>query len=227
VVACPSRALIEFDRACLYLLALLLFGSVRARRTDVSRLIAGVTLGAAIVCLAGLISRVAPDVWHTAPDVANERLSYPVTYWNALGLLAALGIVLSFHLTCSLRERAPVRVLAAAVLPLFAATLFFTFSRGAIAAGTIGLLLYVLVARPRGLLTGALATAPPTAALILAAYHANLLDAVDPTTRAATAQGHRVALVALVCTTAAAGVRLMLGAWLDPRLLAAADMPRG
>jgi len=126
-----------------------------------------------------LISRVLPDVWHTAPDVSNQRLSYPVTYWNTLGLLAALGIVLSFHLACSLGERRSVRVLAAAVLPVLAATLFFTFSRGAIAAGAIGLLVYVLVARPHALLSGALATAPCTAALILAAYHANLLDTVD------------------------------------------------
>ncbi len=65
-------------------------------------------------------------MWHTAPGVSNERLSYPVTYWNTLGLLAALGIVLAFHLSCSLSERRVVRVLAAGVLPLLAVTLFFT-----------------------------------------------------------------------------------------------------
>ena len=66
------------------------------------------------MCLAGLTSRVLPNVWHTAPAVANQRLSYPVTYWNTLGLLAALGIVLAFHITCSLRERRPARIVAAA-----------------------------------------------------------------------------------------------------------------
>lgn len=213
-----ARALIAFDRACLYLLALILFGTVRASASNMRWLVRGLLLGASIVCLAGLISRVAPDVWHTAPDVANERLSYPVTYWNALGLLAALGIVFALHLTCTLGERRSVRVLAAAVLPLLAATLFFTFSRGAMAAGAIGLVVYVLVARPRALLSGVLATAPPTAALILVAYHANLLDTVDPTTPAAVAQGHRVALAALVCVAACAALRLGLAAQLDPRL---------
>lgn len=213
-----ARALIEFDRACLYLLALILFGTVRASASNMRWLIRGLALGASIVCLAGLISRVAPDVWHTAPDVANERLSYPVTYWNALGLLAALGIVFALHLTCTLGERRSVRVLAAAVLPLLGATLFFTFSRGAMAAGAIGLVVYVLVARPRALLSGVLATAPPTAALILVAYHANLLDTVDPTTPAAVSQGHRVALAALVCVVACAALRLGLAAQLDPRL---------
>lgn len=217
-----SRALIEFDRAWLYLLILVLFGTVRASAQDLRWLIRGLVIGASVVCLAGLISRVLPNVLHTAPDVANERLSYPVTYWNTLGLLATIGIVLAFHLTCSLRERRLVRVLAAAVIPLLAATLFFTFSRGAIAAGVVGLVVYVLVARPSGLLSGVLATAPASAALIVIAYHANLLDTVDPTTSAAVSQGHRVALAASICAVACAGLRLYFAIGLDPRLRGAA-----
>jgi O-antigen ligase len=220
-----GRALIEFDRAWLYLLVLILFGTVRASTQDLRWLIRGLVIGASVVCLAGLISRVLPDVWHTAPSVANERLSYPVTYWNTLGLLAALGIVLAFHLTCSLGERRLARILAAAVLPLLTATLFFTFSRGAMAAGAIGLVLYVLVARPRGLLSGALATLPASAALILVAYHANLLDTTDPTTPAAVSQGHHVALVACICAAVCAGLRLLGAIGLDPRLRRFAGRP--
>jgi hypothetical protein len=213
-----GRALIEFGRVWLYLVALILFGGVRASAEQLRWLVRGLVLGCSIVCLAGLISRVAPDVWHTAPDVANQRLSYPVTYWNALGLLAAFGIVLSFHLTCSLSERLAVRVLAAAVLPLLAATLFFTFSRGAIAAGAIGFVLYVAVSRPRGLLSGTLSTVPSSAALVLVAYHANLLDTVDPTTPAAVAQGHRVALAAGLLAGGSAVLRLLFAIRLDPWL---------
>jgi hypothetical protein len=72
--------------------------------------------------VAGLITHVLPYVWHSAPSVSNERLSYPVTYWNALGLLAALGIVLAFHLTCSLAERRLVRILAAGAVRSTTAT---------------------------------------------------------------------------------------------------------
>jgi O-antigen ligase len=220
-----GRALIEFDRALLYLLTLVLFATVRASAPRMRWLIRGLFLGASIVCLAGLISRVAPDVWHTAPDVANERLSYPVTYWNALGLLAAVGIVLGFHLACTMGERRSVMVLAAGLLPLLAATLFFTFSRGAIAAGAVGIVVYALVARPGALLSGALATVPGTAVLLWFAYQANLLDTVDPTTPAAVSQGHRVALVASVCAAVCAGVRLLLAARLDPRLHRRASEP--
>src|ERR1700691_2976398 len=141
-----GRALIEFDRAWMYLLVLLLLGSVRPSTQSLRWLVRGLVLCGCVVCVAGLISRVLPNVWPTAPDVSNQRLSYPVTYWNTLGLLAALGVVLAFHLTCSLAERRSVRVFAAAVLPLLAATRFFTFSRGAIAAGAVGLAIYMLVA---------------------------------------------------------------------------------
>lgn len=221
-----SRALVEFNRAWLYLLILVLFGAIRPSKRNLRWLVRGVVLGVAIICLAGLISRLLPDVWHTAPGVANQRLSYPVTYWNTLGLLAALGVVLSFHLSCTLAERRPVRILAAALVPLLAATLFFTFSRGAMAAGAIGLAVYVLTARPRGLLSGALASAPGTVVLLVAAYHANLLDTVDPTTPAAVSQGHRVALAAGVCAIVCGGLRLLLAIGLDPRLRQSAGQPR-
>jgi O-antigen ligase len=213
-----SRALIEFDRAWLYLLVLVLFGTVRATAVNVRWLIRGLAIGISIVCVAGLLTRLLPNVWHTAPDVSNERLSYPVTYWNTLGLLGALGIVLAFHLACDLGERLLVRVLGAGVLPLLAATLFFTFSRGAIVAGAAGIGVYVLVARPRALVSGALAVVPATAVLIVVAYRANLLDTLDPTTPPAVAQGHHVALVAGICLLVCIVVRLVLGHVLDPRL---------
>jgi hypothetical protein len=213
-----GRALVELDRAWLYLLVLVLFGSIRASAANVRWLIRGLTLGVSIVCVAGLVTRVLPDVWHTAPGVSNQRLSYPVTYWNTLGLLATLGIVLALQLTCDLGERRSARALAAAVLPLLAATLFFTFSRGAMLVGAVGLAVYVLVARPRLLLSGALATVPATAVLILVAYHANLLDTIDPTTAPAIAQGHRVALVAGICALGCAVARLLLALTIDVRL---------
>jgi hypothetical protein len=213
-----GRALIAFDRVWMYLVLLVLFASVRPTPQHLRWLARGLVAGASVVCLAGLISRVAPDVWPTAPNVANERLSYPVTYWNALGLLATLAIVLAFHLTCTLTERRPIRVVAAALVPPLAATVFFTFSRGSMVAGAIGLVVYALVGRPRGLLSGILATVPASAFLVVAAYKANLLDTVDPTTPAAVSQGHRVALAAVLCVLVAASLRWLLAARLDPRL---------
>lgn len=213
-----GRALIEFDRAWLYLLVLVLFGTVRASTDNLRWLVRGLVLGISIVCISGLVTRLLPNVWHTAPGVSNERLSYPVTYWNTLGLLAALGIVLAFHLSCSLSERRMVRVLVAGALPLLALTLFFTFSRGAMLACGIGLVVYVLVARPRGLPSAAIAIVPTTAVSLLLAYRANLLDTLDPTTRQAVAQGHHLAVVAGLCALVAMAARFALVLTLDRRL---------
>jgi O-antigen ligase len=221
-----SRALIEFDRAWLYLLVLVLFGTIQASTDNLRWLVRGLVLGMSIVCVSGLATRLLPNVWHTAPGVSNERLSYPVTYWNTLGLLASLGIVLAFHLSCSLSERRVVRVLAAGVLPLLALTLFFTFSRGAMLACGIGMVSYLLVARPRGLPSAVIAVIPTTAVLMLLAYRANLLDTLDPTTRRAVAQGHHLALAAGVCVLVSMAARLLLTSVLDRRLRRSARRPR-
>ena len=213
-----GRALIEFDRAWSYLVVLVLFATVKATKSNLAWLLRGLAAGIAIVCVAGLATRLAPDVWHTAPDVSNQRLSFPVTYWNTLGLLAAMGIGLCFHLTSSLRERRSVALLAAGMTPLLAIALFFTFSRGSILAGAIGLAVYVVVARPKGLLSGAIATIPASGVLVVAAYKANLLDTLDPTTPAAVAQGHRLAWVAAGCAVAAIVLRAACAWLLDPPL---------
>ena len=46
------------------------------------------------------------------PSRAIDRLSYPLTYWNALGVFVAIGAVLAVHLACELHEHLAVRVVA-------------------------------------------------------------------------------------------------------------------
>ena len=220
----PGRAVIEFDRVLLYLLALLLFGSMPRSSQDLRLMIRGLALGFTVVAVIALITRVLPDVWPISANLAEDRLSYPLTYWNALGLLAGLGAVLCLHLTSSLREPAPVRVLAAAALPALGAAALFTYSRGGIAAGLIGLVVYALVARPSGLVTGLLAAGPATAVAVVAALDADLLASANPTTDAAVAQGHDVALVVALCMAAAGVARAVL--LLLDRRLAPVHLPR-
>ncbi len=70
-----------------------------------------------VVCLAGLLSRVAPDLLSAPPTAVDERLSYPVSYWNALGLLAAIGLLVCLHLASGARQSRSVRALGAAAIP--------------------------------------------------------------------------------------------------------------
>src|SRR4051794_39474108 len=99
-----ARALVEFDRALLYLLLLVLMGLLPRRAYRVMWIVRATGIGAFVVCPAGLISRVLPPVWPPSPGVSNNRLSFPLTYWNAFGILAAVGLILAIALTTSDRE---------------------------------------------------------------------------------------------------------------------------
>ncbi len=163
-----SRALIEFDRALLYLLVLLAGGLMAGRLGGPGRVLWGIAIAAFVVCGCGLITRVLPEVWPIRATLQADRLSYPITYWNTLGLLGAMGWVTCLHLASSLREPRLARVLAAAAMPVLAATVYFTFSRGAILVLPIGVVAYLLLARPRGALGALLAGVPATAIAVAA-----------------------------------------------------------
>jgi hypothetical protein len=135
-----------------------------------------------------------------------------------MGIACALGALLTLHLTASGREPVIVRVLAAAALAPIAVTLYLTFSRGAIWVLPVGFVLYVLLAQPRGLLTGLPAAGIPAAIAAKVAYGAELLARADyDSSAAAASQGRHVALVVLACAVGA-GVLRAAALPLDARL---------
>jgi len=206
----PARALVEYDRVLLYLLAFVLGGAIGRTPDRLRWAIRAVAFAAVVVCACGFVTRALPDVWSVPVSVSNERLGYPLTYWNALGLLAAIGLVLCFALTSDARESRIGRVLAAAALPLLAATLLLTFSRGAVVAAIAGVVVVVVAGRPAALLSGMLVAVPSVLVALNGAYGANLLAQIDPRTAAATAQGHDLALLVALCALAAGAARALL-----------------
>jgi hypothetical protein len=220
----PARALLEFDRALLYVLALVLFGTLPMTPSRLAWLLRGVAGAAIAVCTVALITRTLPHVWPVSSNVANERLSYPITYWNTLGLLGALGVVLCVHFTCSERESRWVRAIAAGALPILAATIYLTFSRGAIAVGAVGVVVYLLAARPRAALGGLLASVPAMGAALAVTYGADVLATEHPATAEGVTQGRRAAIVIALCVAGAVVARTLLGA-LDERMAARPPRP--
>jgi hypothetical protein len=222
----PARAVAEFDRALLYMLMAALLATL-PRTTETARLVMlGIAGGMTLVCIGGLATRVLPDVFPIAPNVLDQRLSYPVTYWNGVGLLAGLSIVFATHLTCSAREHVAARVTAAAFLPLLAATLYFTFSRASIVVMVVGVVGYVVLARPRGLVPALIAVVPPATIAVVWAYNADLLARPDPTTAGAVDQGQEVFVVLVLCALAAGAVRYaLIHTGLDQRFLEI-DVPK-
>jgi len=214
----PGRAYTETSRSLLYLLILVLFGSLARTNDRLRWMVRAIVAGITVVCVCGLITRILPHVWPITPNIVNNRLGYPITYWNTLGLLAALGIVLALHLTSSLHEPVSVRLAAAAAIPVLATTLLFTFSRGAIGAAVIGLVFYMAIGRPRGLLSGLIAVVPTTAISLVAGYQADQLSTITPTTPKAVSQGHHVTLAVLLCLVGAVALRALC-LRLDGRLM--------
>jgi O-Antigen ligase len=206
----PGRALLEFDRALLYLAVVLAFAIPRysARRLRwMVRAVAGALL---IVCLAALTTRLAADVWPTVPvDPGANRLSYPLTYWNGLGLIAGLGAVLCFYLASADREPGWVRVAGAVAVPPMVATVVLTFSRGAIVAGALGLATYLVAARPRLALTG-LAVVPSAVVAVVVTLGAQLVASAHYKAPAAISEGHHTALVLALCAAGAGVLRAAL-----------------
>ena len=206
----PARAVPEYTRALAYLLALALFGMLPFSVRRLRWMLFGFAGAIVAVCLLSFLSRTAPDLVDGIGALQPDRLSYPLDYWNSLGLLAGLGVVLCGHLGCASREHWTIRVAGAAAIPLLTATLYYTFSRGASWASLAGVALYVVVARPHGLLAGALSTVPPTLVALMVVNPAGNLTAKPRFAPDTIAAGHRTALAVLGCMAAAGLLRALL-----------------
>ncbi len=205
----PGRAMLEFSRDLTYLLAVAAFGCAAFRPERFAQAVRFLAVAVFVVCAAGLITRMLPDLWTIEQRLATDRLSYPLTYWNALGLLAGLGTVLALHLTSSAGEPPAVRVLGAALAPALVTTAYLTFSRGGIAAGLVGLIAFLLIGRPAHLPGALLAVVPACALALVTAVGADALATLHPTSPAGVADGHRLALAVALATVAAAALRAL------------------
>lgn len=206
----PARAVLESNRTLLYVLVVALFG-LAAAAPGVRRH-APLAVAAALVSVSvcGLISRLLPETWPIAEDLEFERLSYPSTYWNAQGMIAALAVIAGLHLATSGSERRAIRMLGAAAIPIMAVALLLTFSRAAIGIAPLGVIVYLLLARPRHTVSVLLATLSTTTLALLFTYRYDaVIEAVEPTPELVTG-GRSVAIVVAVAGLAAAALTYVL-----------------
>ncbi len=130
----------------------------------------GLALGLGAICVLALATRWFPgfhhdDVTASLPD-AKGRLSYPLGYWNALGSVFALLVVLLGWLAGSARSGLG-RAAASGALVLPALGIFETSSRGAVIAGAVGLLVLLAATEKRSRLVASLAIAAPGCAAVI------------------------------------------------------------
>jgi O-antigen ligase/polysaccharide polymerase Wzy-like membrane protein len=161
--------------------------------------------GALVVSGYGLAGRLLPGVVEqTHSPRAGARLDQPLTYWNAQGALAAMGLVLCAHLAADRTRPVWMRALSAAGCAPLGAAVYLSFSRGAIAAAIVGLVVLLALAPTWGQLR-AIATA--VAAAVAAAVCCAVSPAVDGLRGVASAREREGAIVlaalALVMAVAA------------------------
>jgi O-antigen ligase len=204
-----AAAVLEGQRALLYVAifaALLLL----VRRSTVPLVLAATLVAVFLASGYGLLARLFPERLGVFDPIAAYRLEEPLTYWNALGVFAAVGALLALGFAA----RAPGlvgRALAGATLPVLFATIYFTFSRGSWIAAAIGITLAVAVdPRRLQLLLVALALTPTTALAVLLSSHEKALTRTDAPLSAASQAGHRLAVYLLVLVAASALVALGL-----------------
>jgi O-antigen ligase len=134
-------------RLLLYLGALVAAASAFRERLALRAVEPALALGAIVVIGYGLAGRLLPDLIELDQSVrALGRLEQPITYWNAEGVLAAIGLVLCARLAGTPSRQLVVRVLAAAGCAPLGLGLYLTYSRGAIAVALVGLVVLLATA---------------------------------------------------------------------------------
>jgi tetratricopeptide (TPR) repeat protein len=192
----PTLSILQGEQALVLLLGVAAFLVVLDRDSLTSALLALVG-GAVIICAYGLSTRLFPDQLSNSDLVAGYRLTRPVGYWNALGIYAAIGLAVA--LGVAVHGPRLVRAVMAATVPVFALTLYFTYSRGSALALAIGLLVtFALDERRLRWLLGSVLLALPAAASVAVASRSAPLTRAGHTIAAAAHDGHRLALLTLV-----------------------------
>lgn len=155
----PAASMDEFIRACLYLGGYLLFYLYLERREWLAWMGHLFVLIAVIVAVDSLFGKIG-IIDHPDPFQTN-RLSYPVTYWNTMGLMMIMAFPIGLRVLADRSTNVIVRCFYAPALILFITVLFFTFSRAGLLLLTLisGLYLLVAVQRLRAVLQGTIAAA--------------------------------------------------------------------
>ncbi|MBD0282479.1 MAG: O-antigen ligase family protein [Thermoleophilaceae bacterium] len=209
-----DRAQDDLQRLVLYLsFFVVALTALRGRRTP-RWLEPALALGALVVVGYGLSERLLPELVELDRSrSAAGRLEQPLTYWNAFGLVAALGLVLCARLAGDARRGRGLRAAAAAAGVPLGLGVYLTFARGALAAVVLGLLVLVALAPAgRAQLRGVLAIVAPATAAALVASALPSVKSLEIGERGDPGDGVLMLVVTVLLSAAAAAI-----AWTRPR----------
>jgi hypothetical protein len=203
-----ERAFAQFNQVALYV-AVLAIAILLARLVPASVLVGGVALALAAVAVVAFVSRCFPSTFglesglELLPALKN-RLSFPLGYWNGLGIEVALAYPLLLSIMASRRSWLA-SAFAALPLPILAAVMYLTSSRGAFAAAAVGVVAFLLLTPRRWPALTALVVAGGAGAVAVAVLVPKkaLVDG-DVDTALGVHQGHHAALwIGITCVVTA------------------------
>jgi hypothetical protein len=206
-----GRAQDDLQRLLLYLgfftAALALLRGAGVRRW----LEPGVVLGALIVVGYGLAERLLPGLLEfDRSRTASGRLEQPLTYWNAEGAIAAVGLLLAVRIAGDPERPKQLRAAAAAAGVMLGLGVYLTFSRGALAAVAAGMVvLFALAPQARPQLRAAVAVLGAAALAALISSRLPTVESLHPGETGDAGDGLLMlaSLVVLAAAAAAVGVR--------------------
>jgi O-Antigen ligase len=201
---------IEADRLLVYLgffLATFLIAQTSQRR---QRFGEGIAIGLMAIAIAALGSRLLPDLVSVSEGPGSgPRLSYPLGYWNADGIVSAMAAALALWM--SRRSLSGIlRWAAVASLPAILLALYLTYSRGGLLALVIACGCLIALSHDRLWLLATLAIGAMGAlpAVLAVQSRRSLVDNIADTHIAG--QGVTVLLILLAGTVLAVGLFLLL-----------------
>jgi O-Antigen ligase len=205
-------ALDDAQRLALYLgffvAGLLLLHGRTARAVEPALL-----AGTVVVMAYALSTRLLPGLVDAEEGLrAGGRLDQPLTYWNAVGAVAAIGLVLAVRVAADRSRGARLRVVSAGASPVLSLALYLTLSRGALAALAAGFLVLLAVARDRRMVDSAalVLLAGGLAAAVVTRFPA--VESLNGEAAAREKQGLvMLAVVLMLCAACGAGQRLLVG----------------
>lgn len=197
-----TEPVLSLERVLVYVAFLAALFLVTPRRSA-PLILAGVLVAVTAVCAYALATRLLPGRFETFPPPDGLQLDAPIGYWNALAILTVVGALVAWGLAANATAR-PARALAFAAVPALLTTLYFTFSRGSWVALALGVAVSVAAGRRRlHFLVVLAASAPTAAAALLVAAHSPALRSAGASEHAASAAGHRLAVVVVLCVAVA------------------------
>jgi O-antigen ligase len=211
----PGDSLQEAERGLVYVAAVLAF-LLLVDREEVRELLAGVAAAVTLVAVYSLGLRLFPSEPISSDPIQGTRLVGPLGYANALGILSAVGFLLSLGLAVHERTRLQ-RALWAAVPVLFVSTLTLTESRGTAFALVAGLGLFLVECRRSEAVAVVLTVAVPASVAAWLTWRSSALRDAAATLDETSDAGRRLAL-ALALLAAVSALASLGAGWIEARL---------